>query len=288
MERDDATEADAQGLGVAPAVDGVASASADEGRRFEILNPGGASPYVFNCDHASRRIPERYRQLGLDDAVLGRHIAWDIGAADVTRRLSAHLDAVAVLSGFSRLLIDCNRQTDHPTSIPSVSDGVTIPGNTGIAAGDREARIERYFQPYHRALDGVLDKALEGAAGGRAAGVPALVSVHSFTPIMVGYERPWHIGILWNRDPRLATALLAHLRVNTDLVVGENEPYSGRDMAGFSIHHHGGGRGIPHLLIELRQDLIDTHHGAEVWAHRLGLALAALSRQRDLFTITHF
>jgi predicted N-formylglutamate amidohydrolase len=277
MEHDDTAAAEAK----IPASGATESEAVGEPPPFEILNPDGVSAYVFNCDHASGRIPDRYGHLGLDDAVLGRHIAWDIGAADVTRRLSTHLDAVAVFSGFSRLLIDCNRQTDHPTLIPPISDGVIIPGNVNIATADRAARIERYFDPYHRALDGVLDSAVK-------ARVPALVSVHSFTPIMNGYERPWHIGILWNRDPRLAKALIAQLRMNTDLEVGENEPYSGRDMAGFSIHHHGGGRGIPHLLIELRQDLIDTHHGVEVWANRLGLALVALGQQRNLFTIEHF
>ena len=280
MDRDPATAAGAEPGGV----DEGRSSAVEEGPAFEVLNPDGASPFVLTCDHAGRRIPERYRQLGLDDAVLRRHIAWDIGAADVTRRLSAYLDATAVFAGFSRLLVDCNRDLDHPTSIPGESDGIVVPGNLEVGPEDSADRVRRYFEPYHRALAGVLES--HGARAG--GGPPAMVAMHSFTPIMDGYERPWHIGVLWNRDPRLAKPLMALLSENTDLVVGENEPYTGRDMAGYSIHHHGGAQGIPHVLLELRQDLVDTHHGAETWANRLGLAFSTLGRQAQLFAIEKF
>ena len=239
---------------------------------LRVLNRGGAAPYVINCDHASLAIPTAYGGLGLDEAARARHIAWDIGAGDVARRLSRLLDAVAVLAGVSRLVIDCNRALDSADSIVGASDGVPIPGNAGLDAAEAERRAERYFWPYHRAVDAAIEAAL-----GRGV-VPALVAVHSFTPEMNGLARPWHIGILWNRDRRLARRLIDLLAADPDIVVGENEPYSGREDAGFSMHHHGGRRGIPNVLIEVRQDLIASAAGVERWT---GVLEGALRRVLD-------
>lgn len=258
------------------APDAAALLSPGDPPTVEILNRDGACRAILICDHASRAVPAVLANLGLDEAALVRHIAWDIGVADVTRRLARRLDAVAVLSGYSRLVIDCNRRLGDPTSIAQESDGVPVPGNRGLSATERSARADACFHPYHAAIAGVLD-------GRRRAGlVPALVSMHSFTPVMAGFERPWHIGILWNRDPRLAEPLLAGLRAEPDLCVGDNEPYSGRDEHGYSIHAHGEGRGLPYALIELRQDLIDTHHGAGAWADRLARVLVAILGEADL------
>ena len=243
------------------------------------LNPGAAAPYVLNCDHASRAIPRAYDGLGLDEPSLSRHIAWDIGAAEVVRRLSAALDAVAVLAGVSRLVIDCNRALDSPGSIVTQSDGVGVPGNAGVDAAEAARRGERYFWPYHHAVDDAIE-ALQGRGV-----VPALIAVHSFTPEMAGLARPWHIGVLWNRDTRLSRRLIRLLAAEPGVIVGENEPYSGREDAGFSMHHHGGRRGIPNVLIELRQDLIAGAAGAERWAAVLERALRRLLAETGPFRV---
>ncbi|MGH6930844.1 MAG: N-formylglutamate amidohydrolase, partial [Dongiaceae bacterium] len=184
--------------------------------------------------------------------------------------------------GYSRLVIDCNRQLGDPSSIAQVSDGVRIPGNCGLTDSDRARRVAACFEPYHRAVTGLID-------GRRRAGlVPAVISMHSFTPVMNGFERPWHIGILWNRDPRLPVPMMARLQAAGAICVGDNEPYTGRDEHGYSIYVHGQNLGLPHLLIEVRQDLIDTHHGAAAWADRLAGALTDVLSDKSIFTVEYF
>jgi len=234
---------------------------------FEIINPTGSAPFVLICDHASRRLPEGYGTLGLDESALMRHIGWDIGAADVTRRLSARFNATAIFSGFSRLLIDCNRAPDDPTLVCRVSDGTVVPGNRQVDQAERAQRLERFHAPYHQAIAAHLDQRL---ARGE---VPAIVSIHSFTPVMKSVVRPWHVGILWDADPRLPVPLMGALAAQGDIVVGDNEPYSGKTETGYSIRIHGADRGLPHVLVELRQDLIDTHQGAAAWSERFARAL---------------
>lgn len=242
----------------------------DDPPAYSILNPQGRAPVLLVCDHASRALPRRYGDLGLDPAELYRHIAWDIGAADVTRRLCEMLDAPAVLSGFSRLLVDCNRKTDDPTFICQVSDGTVVPGNRGLAPDEIAGRIDAFHAPYHRAIERTLADMRARVAA------PALFSIHSFTPVMRGFERPWHVGVLWNRDPRLAVPLMRILRDDPTLVVGDNEPYSGKTEVGYTMVRHGARAGLPHVLLEIRQDLIDTHHGADAWAMRIGRAIQRL------------
>lgn len=217
---------------------------------------------VVLCDHASNALPPAYGSLGLPEADLERHIGWDIGAADVSRRLAEALAAPAVLSGFSRLLIDPNRGADDPTLVMKLSDGAVIPGNRDVDADETERRRSNYWQPYQDAITRTIDRVM--AAGD----APMLVSIHSFTPVWRGHPRPWHAGILWDKDPRLAHALLAGLRQEPGLVVGDNEPYTGR-LKGDTMYRHGTQRGLPHAIVEIRQDLIDTHAGAQEWAARL-------------------
>ncbi|MEQ8356652.1 MAG: N-formylglutamate amidohydrolase [Kiloniellaceae bacterium] len=256
--------------------------AADEPRPFEIVNRGGKAPLLLVCDHASRFIPRALRSLGLDEATLARHIAWDIGIAEVTRQLARRLDAPAVFSHFSRLIVDPNRQLDNPTLVPELSDGTVIPGNRDLAEAQRAARIGTFFRPYHAAIAGQLDAML--AAGPSAA--PALLSMHSFTPFMHGLQRPWEIGILWNRDPRLPRPLMDRLRAE-GLTVGDNEPYSGADGHGYTQHAHGDRRGLANALIEVRQDLIDTRQGAADWADRLGAVLEGALRDPGLYHVEH-
>jgi predicted N-formylglutamate amidohydrolase len=254
----------------------------DEPRPFEILNGAGKAPLLLLCDHATRFIPRALDGLGLDESALTRHVAWDIGIAEVTRHLARRLDAPAVFSHFSRLIVDPNRQPDNPTLMPEISDGTVVPGNRDLDADARRARIETFFQPYHDAIDAQLDAMLApGKEGGR---VPALVSMHSFTPVMHGIPRPWEIGILWNRDPRLPRPLMERLRAE-GLTVGDNEPYSGADGHGYTQHTHGDRRGLANVLIEVRQDLIDTQQGASLWAERLGAALEDVLQDPALYRV---
>ncbi|MBO6783423.1 MAG: N-formylglutamate amidohydrolase [Alphaproteobacteria bacterium] len=241
----------------------------DEPAAFEVINGQAGGRVLLLCDHASNRVPAALDGLGLSEIELARHIGWDIGAEDVTRRLADALDAPAVIAGYSRLVIDCNRDLDHPQLILPESDGTPVPANIGLSEDGRAARIGSLFDPYHAAIEAELARLKQGLPPEQA---PVLLSIHSFTPIMDGQERPWEIGILWNRDPRLPEPLIARLRENTDLTVGDNEPYSARLGYGYTLERHGDGAGFANALIEIRQDLIDTHHGAEAWT---GILLAA-------------
>ena len=236
---------------------------------FTCLAPEGGARFVLVCDHASRALPPEAGSLGLDPAELHRHIAWDIGAADVTRALSAELDAPAVLSGYSRLLVDCNRAEDDPSRFPERSDGTAVPANAGLSAAEKARRNRLYAAPYHDAVADMIAR-----AEARLGHPPAIVSVHSFTPVFQGRERPWHVGILWNEvDGRLANPVMDLLRADDGLCVGDNQPYSARQPEGLTMRRHAEVPGLPHILFELRQDLIDTRDGATAWAHRLALVL---------------
>jgi predicted N-formylglutamate amidohydrolase len=228
-----------------------------------------AADLILLCDHASNALPAQYGSLGLPRHEFHRHIAYDIGAYDVTLGLARRLNSPALLTAFSRLLIDPNRGLDDPTLIMKVSDGAVVPGNAGIDEGERNSRIENYWMPYQQAIAQRIDAALALGI------VPALVSIHSFNPHWKGKPRPWHIGILWDRDPRLAQLMLAGLREHADLIVGDNEPYHGA-LEGDTLNTHATRRGLAHALVELRQDLIDTKSGVDEWVERLARLLEAI------------
>ena len=250
---------------------------------FERLNEDATAPVLIICDHASRAIPKAMGTLGLDESALDKHIAWDIGAADVARRLAAHLGAMAVLAGYSRLLIDLNRQPGDPGSIPEVSDSIVIPGNQNLRETDQIARTDSFFRPYHDAVSDSL------AHLWRVTGVaPALFSVHTFTPTMDGKDREWHVGVLWNRDPRMPQPVIHELRKRPEkLHVGDNEPYSGKLLA-YSLDLHAGAAGLPHCAVEIRQDLVDDAAGAEKWAAILAEVLDEVLKIDDLHRVEHF
>lgn len=240
-----------------------------EGDAVRVIGGRADAGLLIVCDHAENTLPERYGSLGLPAPELERHIAYDIGAAAVTRMLARGLGVPAVLSRFSRLLIDPNRGADDPTLIMRLSDGAVIPGNRTLTAAERERRIALYWRPYHEAISRTLDVCL-------AAGVaPAIVSIHSFTPVWKAVPRPWHAGILWDKDPRLPEALLAAFRHEPDLVVGDNQPYTGKLM-GDCMWQHGTRRGLAHAIVEIRQDLIAGRPGQEAWAERLVRILGGL------------
>ena len=247
----------------------------DEPGPCETVNGSGRRPVLLLCDHASAFIPRALGSLGLDEMQLGRHIALDIGAGEVTRLLAEHLDAPALLAGFSRLVVDPNRTLDAPSLIPEVSDGVEIPGNRNLLPAAREARIETFHGPYHATIAERLDSMVARAGSNDAL---AVISIHSMTPVLDGVERPWQVSVLWNLDPRLPEPLMARLR-DAGLIVGNNQPYTGRDAHGHTLHSQVEPRGIPNALIEIRQDLIDTRHGVREWAGVLGAALDEVLRE---------
>lgn len=249
---------------------------AGEPAAFSVINPQGRARVLLVCDHASRRIPAALADLGLDELALGRHIASDIGAGEVTQRLSALLDAPAVLAGYSRLVIDCNRGLGDPTSILAVSDGEFIPGNQGLDEEAKEERARQFFHPYHDAIRRRLE------SFERRGIVPAFIAVHSFTPIFREVRRPWQFGILWDTDPRIPVPLIERLRAQ-GLAVGDNEPYSGRAPADHTVDHHAEGGGLPHVSIEIRQDLIDHPAGVERWARLLGDVLGEILADDALY-----
>ena len=235
---------------------------------FSVANAGGRGRALFVCDHASNRMPAALGTLGLAGDRLQEHIAWDIGAAAVADILSGRFDAPLVKSGYSRLVIDCNRNLADETSIPHMSDGVPIPGNRTLAGAEAAARAGQIMLPYHTEIERLLDEE-------RDPPLHAFVSVHSFTPVFDGRSRPWQVSSLWNRDGRLALPFMAALAARGDVTVGDNQPYSARNNFGYTVHRHGELRGLPHLLVEIRQDLIADGDGVRHWAAVVGDALAA-------------
>jgi predicted N-formylglutamate amidohydrolase len=248
---------------------GAGSIRAEDHDSYSILPGRADAGLILLCDHAGNAVPPGYGSLGLPPAQLRRHIAYDIGAAGVTRALAAALGAPAVMTRYSRLLIDPNRGADDPTLIMQLSDGAVIPGNRRLDAAEREKRMRLYYQPYHRAIDAVIDRCL-------ASGVaPSLLSIHSFTESWKERPRPWHVGVLWDRDLRLAGPLLEGLYGQGDLIVGDNEPYSGQ-LEGDCLWQHATCRGLVSALIEVRQDLIREAAGQAAWAERLVRIVAAI------------
>ena len=237
--------------------------TADEPVALTMERPQGRSEFLLVCDHASRLVPHSLGSLGLDETQLASHIAWDIGAAGVARQLSTALDATLLLQSYSRLVIDCNRPPGSATSIPTRSEYVRIAANEGLPAADAAARVAEIFAPYHAAISTVLEQ--RRVAGTRT----LLVAMHSFTPVYLGQARPWKIGLMYRKDRRLGRALLELLRQDNSLHAGENEPYAMTDETDYTIPAHGEARGLPHVGIEIRQDLIADTQGQQEWATRL-------------------
>ncbi len=248
---------------------------------YELIAGHSDAHMIFLCDHASNYVPSELAGLGLDRQVFDRHIAYDIGVAELTRGLAADFGAPAVLSNFSRLLIDPNRGEDDPTLIMRLSDGAVIPANSRLDEAAGKDRLRQFYLPYHRAISGVIDQALSRDT------VPVLISIHSFTPAWRGISRPWHAGILWDKDPRLAQPLIAALKECQDITVGDNQPYSGV-LKGDCLYRHGTSRGLAHALVEVRQDLIGDGGGVEEWREQLGRAIKKAMAAKDLHKIVHY
>lgn len=227
---------------------------ADEPSPFSVLNAGSRVPVLLLCDHAADRIPRSLGDLGLDRAARNSHLAVDIGAGAVTRKLAASLSATAVLASYSRLVVDCNRDIDNPEAFLAFSDGVTIPGNRGLSETQKRLRTAHIARPYHDTVDAQIKRlwALDRS--------PAVYAIHSFTPVFENTARPWEIGVLWDGDERLAVPMINALR-RARFVVGDNEPYAGTGPRNFTLNRHARRVGLPNVAIEIRQDLIDHDNG---------------------------
>ncbi len=247
--------------------------AADEPAAVSVRNAGGKSPLLLVADHAGRLIPRALGRLGVAETDLERHIAWDIGIAGLGPLLADRLDATLIQQNYSRLVIDCNRPLGAPTSIPDISEATPIPGNAGLTEANRTARAEAIFRPYHRRIEAELDRRRQA---GRAT---ALIPLHSFTPVFKGAARPWHAGVLYNRDPRFAHRLLALLNAEGGLLVGDQAPYLVTDATDYTVPVHAERRGLHHVAIEIRQDLLADAAGQQQWAQRLSRLLPLAYQQ---------
>lgn len=247
----------------------------------EIVDGDYSCGLILLCDHARNCMPDEYGALGIDEAQLLRHIAYDIGARNVTVGLARKLGIPAVLTTYSRLLVDPNRGEDDPTVVMKIADGAVIPGNHPIAPSEMERRLRHYYRPYHEAIDRAIDRTF------RAGIVPALFSIHSFTKSWRGRARPWQAALLWDRDPRFTHALLGELRAIRDLAIGDNEPYDGA-LKNDTLYQHGTARGLAHALIEIRQDLIGEARGVVEWVELLAPMLKRVNGLAQLHEISHF
>ncbi len=248
---------------------------------FELIEGDWSCGLVLLCDHARNSLPANYGTLGLKAADFERHIAYDIGAEALTRELAQRLGAPAIHSCFSRLLIDPNRGEDDPTIIMRLSDGSVIPGNHPITSEETATRIAAFHAPYHHAIDTALERACE------TGNAPLVFSVHSFTPVWRGVERPWHAAFLWDNDPRLSRFMIDELCRDPDLVIGDNEPYDGA-LRNDTMYRHATLSGLAHSLLEVRQDLIADEAGVRKWADRLTPLLDAANQRADMHEIKHY
>ena len=248
---------------------------------YETLDGDLSGGLLILVDHASNCIPPEYGDLGLTRSELERHIGYDIGAGPLGRLLSERFAAPALLTTFSRLLIDANRGLDDPTLVMRLSDGAVVPGNAGIDAAEIGRRIARFYAPYHAAAERLIDAML--AAGNP----PAILAIHSFTPVWKGARRPWHAGVLWDKDPRFAVPLMEGLCRENGLRIGDNEPYSGA-LKNDTMYRHATGRGLAHALIEVRNDLIADPAGVLEWADRLEPVLRVALADSRLHEVRHY
>lgn len=228
-----------------------------------VLNETGRSPVVLVCEHAGNRIPKSLGSLGLGDDDLKRHIAWDIGAEPVTRRLATLLDAPAVLQRYSRLVYDCNRPPEQASAMPEVSESTRVPGNEGLTAEDRRARADEIYRPFHARVAAILDERK------RRSVQTIFVTIHSFAPVFKGVARPFHVGLLFDRDKRFTETLLPLLARAGPFDVRRNEPYGPADGVCHTLNLHPEPRSLAYAMIEIRNDLIAARKGQAEWAFRL-------------------
>ena len=246
---------------------------------FRFIDRRPAAKCLVVADHAGAAVPACLHGLGLEREAFRQHIAVDIGSRALAELLAAALGASLIQANYSRLVVDLNRHLDDPTAFIPVSDGVVIPGNQNLSAAHRQRRADAIYRPYHGAIDNLIDGFMEQG------GAPVIISMHSFTPVLANQARPWHIGVLWDKDPRIAQRLLARLRQDPELIVGANEPYSGRHPADYTVDHHGESRGVANLSLEVRQDLLVDDAGIRCWSALLAEALSDILADETLYHV---
>jgi predicted N-formylglutamate amidohydrolase len=245
---------------------------AEERAPVTVYNEGGSSPLLIVADHAGNSIPRLLGRLGVSESEIEHHIGWDIGIAAVCRVLADALDATLIQQNYSRLVIDCNRPPGSESSIPEITELTPVPGNIGLSEGQKNMRIREIFQPYHDRIEAELNRRQADRSGG-------LVSMHSFTPTFKGVTRPWHAGVLYNRDARFAGLLMTLLKSEGNFVIGDNEPYDISDESDYTIPVHGERRALHHVALEIRQDLILGVKGQQEWGSRLARLLSRAYQQ---------
>ncbi len=246
---------------------------------FRFIDRRASSKCLVVADHAGAAVPACLQGLGLGQDALQQHIAVDIGSRATADRLAELLGASLLSANYSRLVVDLNRNLDDPTAFIPISDGVVVPGNQNLSAAQKQRRADALYHPYHRAIDNLIDDFIARGC------VPVIISVHSFTPVLANQVRPWHLGVLWDKDPRIAQPLLAKLRQYPELIVGDNEPYSGRHPADYTVDHHGEGRGVANVSLEVRQDFLADDAGTRHWGALLAEALGDILADEALYRI---
>ncbi len=242
----------------------------DDPQPFEVVNADSASPVLLVCEHAGRAIPSDLKDLGLTPQIMDMHIAYDIGAGAVARRVAEALDAPLVLQPYSRLVIDCNRPVEAADAIPETSDGVSVPGNRNLTQVSRRSRVEAIFEPFHRTISELIEKSHR----------TTLVAIHSFTRHFSGLQRLWDVGFAFRADRQTAEFLADQLRRrDPSLLIGMNEPYA-IDASDWSIPAHGEGRKLAHSLIEIRNDHLRDENGQRHWADLLSGAIEELASRK--------
>jgi predicted N-formylglutamate amidohydrolase len=248
--------------------------SPDEPGPFRVLNPLAEKPVLLVCDHASSRFPQSLGDMGLDPFARRCHLAIDIGAGPLTERLAESLGVTAVVQNYSRLVVDCNRQLMDPSAFLEYGDGILVPGNRNLRQSDKDLRASALYWPYHVAIGEQIDRLRKKGA------LPAFISIHSFTPVLNGEAREWQMGVLWDKDESTRSIFLEGLR-SAGYKVGDNEPYSGKAPQDFTIDHHAEEIGLPHVGIEIRQDLIDDEEGVEEIAEVMHEVIASIPEKQD-------
>ena len=244
---------------------------------FRHIDRRASSRCLVVADHAGAAVPGCLQGLGLGQDMFRQHIAVDIGSRAMAELLAESLGASLIMANYSRLVVDLNRHLDDPTAFIPVSDGVVIPGNQNLGAAQKQRRADALYHPYHGSIDNLIDGFMERGCA------PVIISMHSFTPVLARQARPWHIGVLWDKDPRIAHPLLERLRHDPELIVGDNEPYSGRHPADYTVDHHGEGRGVANVSLEVRQDLIADGAGVRRWGALLAEALTDILAYESLY-----